>query len=334
MCCKLSRLGVDGTLARSRPSSSYGNLQENAMEQRQTRGPAAELARRLPLLLAVACLLTPGAGAQERPLPERERFLRETRERLQTDSSLQGRYVYVETRRELKLDTQGRTQKESVEVIESYPGLPGEDRWERVIVLNGQPRPAAELERVDRDRRRQAEAVARRLAEQPAKEQARQERALAEQRRVVAALVDDIFIAFDIEMRGREAIEGHNTIVFSLTPHPGAKPRTSEGRQMQKFACVAWVSESDHELVRLVAESVDTLSMGFGVLARLQKGSQLSFLRRKVNGEVWLPAAVSYSGAVRVGLLRMLRRSGSSEFSGYRKFTVDTAASYQSPKVP
>jgi hypothetical protein len=242
--------------------------------------------------------------------------------------------VYVETRRELKLDTQGRTQKESVEVIESYPGLPGEDRWERVIVLNGQPRPAAELERVDRDRRRQAEAVARRLAEQPAKVQARQERALAEQRRVVAALVDDIFIAFDIEMRGREAIEGHNTIVFSLTPHPGAKPRTSEGRQMQKFARVAWVSESDHELVRLVAESVDTLSMGFGVLARLQKGSQLSFLRRKVNGEVWLPAAVSYSGAVRVGLLRMLRRSGSSEFSGYRKFTVDTAASYQPPKVP
>ena len=187
---------------------------------------------------------------------------------------------------------------------------------------------------MDRDRQREAETAARRLAEQPAKEQARQERALAEQRRDVAALIDDIFIAFDIEMRGREGIEGHDTIVFSLTPRPGAKPRTNEGRQMQKFACRAWVSESDHELVRLEAESIDTLSMGFGVLARLQKGSQLSFLRRKVNGEVWLPAAVSYGGGVRVGLVRMLRRSGTSEFSDYRKFTVDTDDAYQPPRVP
>jgi hypothetical protein len=289
---------------------------------------------RLPVLLAVACLLTLGARAQERPLPEREQFLRETRKHLQSDSSLRSGYVYVETRREQKLDTRGRVQEESVKVLESYPGLPGEERWERVIAENGRPRPPAELERVDRDRQRKAEAVARRLAEQPAKEQARQERALAEQRRDVAALIDDIFIAFDIEMRGREAIEGHDTIVFSLTPRPAAKPRTSEGRQLQKFACRAWVSESDYELVRLDAASIDTLSIGFGVLARLQKGSQLSFLRRKVNGEVWLPAAVSYSGGVRLGLVRMLRRSGTSEFSGYRKFTVDTAAAYQSPKVP
>jgi hypothetical protein len=85
--------------------------------------------------------------------------------------------------------------------------------------------------------------------------------------------------------------------------------------------------------VRLEAEAIDTLSMGFGVLARLQKGSQLSFLRRKVNNEVWLPAAVQYSGGVRVGLVRMLRRSGTSEFSGYRKFSVDTATTYQTPKA-
>lgn len=288
---------------------------------------------RLPVLLAGACLLTLGAGAQERPLPEREPFLREARQHLQTDSSLRSGYMYVETRREQKLDKRGLVQEESVKVVESYPGLPGEERWERVIAENGRPRPAAELERVDRDRQREAEAAARRLAEQPAKEQARQERVLADERRDVAALIDDIFIAFDIEMRGREAIEGHDTIVFSLTPRPGAKPRTDEGRQLQKFACRAWVSESDYELVRLDADSIDTLSMGF-VLARLQKGSQLSFLRRKVNGEVWLPAAVSYSGGVRVGLVRMLRRSGTSEFSGYRKFTVDTAATYRPPKVP
>lgn len=284
-------------------------------------------------LILVACLLITTVAAQERPLPEREAFLREARQHLQTDSSLQSSYAYVETRREQKLDKRGRVQEESVRVFESYPGLPGEDRWERLIAEDGRPRPAAELEKVDRDRQRQAEALARQLTEQPAKVRARLERDLARQRHEFATIVDDIFIIFDIDMRGREAIDGHDTIVLSLTPRPKAKPRTREGRQMQKFSLRAWISESDHELVRLDAEAIDTLSAGFGVLVRLHKGSQLSFLRRKVNNEAWLPAAVSFRGGARVGLIRTLRRSGTSEFSGYRKFSVDTASTYQATKT-
>lgn len=282
-------------------------------------------------LTAIACLLVATITAQERPLPEREEFLRETRRQLQTDTSLQSSYVFVETRREQKLDSRGRVQEESVKVFENYPGLPGEQRWERLIAEDGRPRPAAELERVDRDRQRQAEALARRLAERPAQEQVRQERARAEQQREFDAIVDDIFVVYDIEMQGREAIEGHDTIRLSFTPRPDSKPRTREGRQMRKFAVRAWVSESDHELVRLEAEVIDTLSLGFGLLARLHKGSQLSFLRRRVDGEVWAPAFFQFLGSARVGLVRTLRRSGTSEFSNYRKFSVDTDTTYQTP---
>ena len=85
-------------------------------------------------------------------------------------------------------------------------------------------------------------------------------------------------------------------------------------------------------VVKLEAEAIDNLSFGLGVLARLHKGARLSFLRRKVNGEVWLPAVVNYQGSARVGLLFMLRRSGTSEFSGYRKYTVDTSSSFNTPK--
>jgi len=283
--------------------------------------------------MSLACLLVGAVTAQERPLPEREAFLRETRRHLQTDTSLQSSYVYVETRREQKLDDRGRVLEESVKVFESYPGLPGENRWERLIAENGRPRPAAELEKVDRDRQRQAEALARRLTEQPAKERARQERDLAEQRREFEAILDDILMVFDIDMLGREAIDGHDTIALSLTPRPSAKPRTHQGKQLQKFSLRAWINEADHELVRLDAEVIDTLSIGFGVMVRLHKGSQLSFLRRRVNDEVWLPAAVHFSGGARVALVRTLRRSSTSEFSDYRKFAVDTATTYQSPKA-
>ena len=101
---------------------------------------------------------------------------------------------------------------------------------------------------------------------------------------------------------------------------------------MRHFSVRAWVSENDHELVKLEAEAIDDLKFGLGVLARLHKGARLSFLRRKVNGEVWLPAVVSYNGSARVGLLVTLRRSGTSEFSGYRKYSVDTLEGFGRPK--
>jgi hypothetical protein len=101
---------------------------------------------------------------------------------------------------------------------------------------------------------------------------------------------------------------------------------------MKHFSVKAWISESDKELVRLEADAIDNVSFGYGILGRLHKGAHLSFLRRKINGEVWLPAVVNYSGSARVGLLFTLRRTGSSEYSGYRKFSVDTSSSFEHPK--
>jgi hypothetical protein len=133
-------------------------------------------------------------------------------------------------------------------------------------------------------------------------------------------------------MTGRERIEGHDTIAFMLTPRPDSKPKTREGEMMKHFTVKAWISETDYELVRLEADAIDNLSLGFGILAKLHKGAKLSFLRRKINGEVWLPAAASYSGSARVGLLWTLRRTGTLEYSGYKKFSVDTSSSFQSPQ--
>jgi hypothetical protein len=84
--------------------------------------------------------------------------------------------------------------------------------------------------------------------------------------------------------------------------------------------------------VKLEADAIGTLSFGLGVLARLHKGARLSFLRRKINGEVWLPAVANYSGSARVSLLFTLRRGGSSEYSGYRKYSVDTTSTPAAPK--
>jgi hypothetical protein len=283
------------------------------------------------LLIVGFFLVGATPGAQHRPLPDQESFLKETRAHLQTDSTLQRSYVYVETRRELKLDKDGRTRQESLKVLESYPGLPGEERWERLLSEDGRPVPPEELAKQDRERQKKANEIAKRLAEDPAKERAREERDYQKARRRRDELVSDLSNVFDFRMIGREAIEGHDTIAFALTPRPDAKPQTGEGEQARHFRVNAWVSEDDHELVKVEAEAIDNLSFGWGVIARLHKGARLSFLRRKVNGEVWLPAMVTYSGSARVGLFVSLRRSGTSEFSGYRKYSVSTSSSFNTP---
>jgi hypothetical protein len=282
-------------------------------------------ARVLPTLVALGLLFTGSTlGAQDQPLPNQESFLIETRKHLHTDSTLQSSYVYAETRRELKLGKDGRTREESVKVVESYPGFPGEERWERLIAEDGRPVPPEELARQDRERQQKANEMVQRLARNPSKELARQEREIQKARRERDEALSDIYNVFEIRMIGRERVEEHDTIAFLLTPRRDAKPKTRAGEQIRHFSVRAWVSENDHELVKLEAEAIDDLKSGLGVLVKLHKGARLSFLRRKVNGEVWLPAVVSYNGSARVGLLATLRRSGTSEFSGYRKYSVDT----------
>ena len=112
----------------------------------------------------------------------------------------------------------------------------------------------------------------------------------------------------------------------------GVRPQTDDGKIMRNFKARAWISESDYELVRIEIEAIDDLSFGMGLLARVHKGTVATFERRKVNNEVWLPAKVTWTASGRVLLLRRLRLRGMSEFSAYRKFTVDTSATFGQPK--
>jgi hypothetical protein len=282
---------------------------------------------RTAVVLVAVLMLAEGAAPQDRPLPELQPFLKEVRARLETDASRQFGYSYVETRREIAIDGRGRRRDRSVTVLESYPGFPGEDRWERVIEREGKPVPEAELRKTDEERRKQAERYTRRLTAQTPADKARVERDFAERRRERAAMVDDVFVVFDVAMLGREPIDGHDTIAFTLQPRPTSRPRTREGRILKSFRAKAWVSESDFELARLDVEAVDTVSIGLGVLARIHKGTTASFTRRKVNDEAWLPARVEYEVSARVLLLKRLRQGGVSEFSRYRKGTVATTES-------
>ncbi len=284
------------------------------------------------MVVALMCFAGVRAFTQDRPLPDLTTFLAQARTKLQTDDERRRSYVYVETQRERKLDGSGNVRGESVKIVESYPPLPGEDeRWERVLEEGGKRKTEAELARQDADRRKAAEAVAKRLSTQTPADRAKAARAIEQDRKEALARINDIFVVYDIRMTGRERIEGHDAIALTLEPRPGARPATREGKWMAYFRCRAWVSETDYELVKLSAAAIRDANIGFGMLARLNTGTEMTFTRRFVNNEVWLPARADYTIKARVLMLKRYLQGGTIEFSNYRKFTVDTSTTITTP---
>ncbi|HEV3058873.1 MAG TPA: hypothetical protein VGY48_11545 [Vicinamibacterales bacterium] len=281
--------------------------------------------RPIVLSLLVLCLATP--AAQDPPLPDYETFAAQVKTHLATDDERQSGYMFIEKRTEQKLDGSGRPQNQSVKVFEVYPGLPGEDRYRRLIEEDGKPVPPRKLALEDGKRRRAVESYARSVS--TIAERQKETRQREKERRQYSAAVDDLFRIYDIHMVGRESIEGHDTIVATLAPKKGIKPQTDDGDVMRHFKARAWISESDYELVRAEIEAIDDLSFGLGFLARVHKGTIATFQRRKVNSEIWLPEEVTWTASARVLLVKRLRLRGVAEFSGYRKFTVDTSTIYK-----
>jgi hypothetical protein len=280
--------------------------------------------------LALVVLLLAVPSAQERPLPDFNAFAAEVKKHLATDEERQSGYVFSERRVEQKVNGAGRVTGESVKVYEVYPGLPGEDRYRRLIEEDGRAIPPDRLAKQDVERRKKAEQYARKQAVPSERQKNAREQDKA--RREYSAAVEDIFRIYDIQMLRREPIEGIDTILATLTPKPGARPQTDDGKVMRHFKARAWISESDYELVRVEIEAIDTLSFGLGLLARVHKGTVATYQRRKVNGETWLPAEVTWTASGRLFLLRRLRLRGVSEFSNYRRYSVDTTTTIGAPR--
>jgi DNA-binding TFAR19-related protein (PDSD5 family) len=235
--------------------------------------------RRLVLTLFVPLLVT--VAAQDRPLPDFNAFTAQVKSHLATDQERQSGYMFIEKRTEQTLDGSGGIKDQTVSVFEVYPGLPGQERYRRLIEEHGKPVPAATLTKNDRKRQEEVEAYARKISTSQERQKETQQR--EKERQQYRAAIDDLFRLYDIRLVRREPIEGHDAILATLTPKPGVKPQTDDGQMMQHFKARAWVSESDYELVRAEIEALDDLSFGWGLLARVHKGTTATYQRRKVN---------------------------------------------------
>jgi hypothetical protein len=248
-------------------------------------------------------------------------FLEEVRRNLQSDGALLEQYTFIETYTEKRLDGGGAVKKTKTETYEVYPSTEPRKLYRRLVARDG--RPISEKELAERDRK-QEERIARREGRRAAQTEQQRAAREAERQRKEREVIDEVFRMDEFRITGREPVDGRAAIVVEFEPRPGYKPVTEGGKVVQKFAGKAWIDEADHQLVRLEATLLDSIGVGPLKIARLQKGASAYFVRRKVNGEIWLPSEARFSGKAKVLLVFGGVLDVTSRYFDYRKFSVGT----------
>ena len=278
--------------------------------------------------LLITLLFAAPPQQAEKPLPDLPGFIAEFRKTLQSDSKLLSQYTYMEKDSEISLDSKGQPKKTETKV---YQVIHGEKEWqtyERLISKNGVAQTEKELAKQDREEKERVEKQARKEDKQ-SEEKRRAEKAKRDKEE--QETLDEVFAMYDIQMVRREVINDHPTILLTFKARPGHKAKTSDAKIMIHIAGRAWVSETEHELVRLEAEIIDTISLAAGLLARVNKGSTLAFERRKVNDEIWLPIRAEATINARILLLKGLNMKEVAEFSDHQKYSVESKITFGDP---
>jgi hypothetical protein len=134
--------------------------------------------------------------------------------------------------------------------------------------------------------------------------------------------MEDVVSTLSFTMSRREMVGGRDHIVIDFTPVRNPKPSTRQGKLAKSFKGSVWVDEATREVTRVEAVAIESLSYGFGLIARLNTGTRATIVRAPVDGSVWMPSSIHLVGEGRAVLVRKLDIDFTIEWFGYRR-TLD-----------
>jgi hypothetical protein len=248
---------------------------------------------RLPLVAFFVASASWLALAQDRPLPHAETFFARTRDNLTRSARVQDQYAYKERRTQLHMNPFGRLGTGGTLLFEVTPFPDGAGFNRRLLERDGKAVVNGEVERVTRRRGRD--------------------------RAQSSSAIQDTMAVLDFAIDRRDHVAGRPTIVIRFTPKPGAKPRTREGRLASAFTGHVWVDEEAHQVLRVEATAIDSISYGYGLVARLGEGTNVTLVRQRVTDDVWMPTRIHLQGEGRALLFRKLNVDFSVDWFDYKK---------------
>ena len=222
-----------------------------------------------------------------------------------------------------KTDSDGRVTSRSRKDYEVF--YIGDEEVRRLVGKDGKPLDADEKKHEDDRFNKRFDELTKKQAELAAdpKKQAKKE----EQEE---AQISDFLRAELFTNPRRATFQSEDVIVFDFAGNPGYKPKKTIDRVIQKLSGVMWVDDQAREIARLEAHFSESAHVGGGLVASIDKGSNLVFEQKKLNEEVWLPSYAEVHFAGRIVVVK-LRQNFIDRYSDYKKFHVGATVSPAPP---
>ena len=90
-------------------------------------------------------------------------------------------------------------------------------------------------------------------------------------------------------------------------------------RVFGKMKANFWIDKATSELVKADAEMFDTVSVGFGVLGKIEKGTRFRIQRKLIADGEWLIESQYTRFGARILLFKTLRNESTTEWSDFRR---------------
>lgn len=218
---------------------------------------------RVLVLLAVAGNLW-GQPTDWRPI------MRTSLDRMVASDSRMADYAFDRRVIKKEFEPDGRLKLQTVTLMrpERVEGV-----WvSRIVTRDGKPL-------TDPEKRRQEDEIRRRIADGKS-ENARPASILGREN---DELIQQFPEALEYRLIGEEMKDGRKTWVLACQPRVGYKPPSMRARFFEKVRGKVWVDQAEKDLVRVDAEVFDTISVGFGLLGRVEKGTRFVLNRARVS---------------------------------------------------
>jgi hypothetical protein len=260
---------------------------------------------------------------KSRPLPDIKSLLLDVAKNQKAIEELQKQYTCHLVAEEEKFDSKGGVTSRTVKEYDVFNC--GGDEVRHLVKDDSKPltpeQQRKEDERFNKEfsdfQKKQAE-----LANDPKKQEKEDERQQAQ--------ISDFLRAENFTNPRRERFRGQDVIVFDFGPNPDYKPRKLVESIVQKLVGVVWIDEEARDVARLEARFSETAKIGGGLLASLDKGTNLVIEQTKINGEVWLPSYAEVHATARVVFVKV-HQNEIDRYSDYKKFRVETRIGPSTP---
>ena len=260
-------------------------------------------------------------------VPNAAAFLAAAQENLARAQRAAHQFSYQERRTRFRTNPLGKLGPDGTELYHVYPSANPQLTYRRLLERDGIP--VLDLAKQDREHQARRAEVLRRWDKQSDddRRQKAEDEALA--RRRAQAMIDDIVAALQLTVSGRTTHDGAPAITVTFVGNRAFRPATREGKIAQKLEGTVWIHSELNEVMHVEAKAIDEISFGFGIVARINKGTT-GWLTRRPAGtglkpELWMPTNLRLSGSGRAMLfLRKLRIEYVADWFDYRRLTGET----------